>query len=127
MRTLNARQICFKQTVAAPFINSIITKLHACWTIFFKVINFLLTQTMSTDAVQLIKNVQIESVNIYRQFVKMTEHENMLWPLQQNQRELQDSPHEAPTIQKNLPKERQLSRPSCKLNFGRGTTAETLR
>ena len=34
----------------------------------------MLTQTMSTDDVQQIKNVQIESASNYLQFVKMTEH-----------------------------------------------------
>jgi len=36
--------------------------------------NFMLTQTMSIDDVQPIKNVQIESASNYIQFVKMTEH-----------------------------------------------------
>jgi len=34
----------------------------------------MLTQTMSTEDVQPIKNVQIESASIYLQFVKMSEH-----------------------------------------------------
>ena len=34
----------------------------------------MLTQTMSTDDVQPIKNLQIESASNYLQFVKMTEH-----------------------------------------------------
>ena len=34
----------------------------------------MLTQAISTDDVQPIKNVQIESASNYHQFVKMTEH-----------------------------------------------------
>ena len=60
MSTLSARKILFKLTVTALFINSFFSELHLLDNFLNKNPKFMLTQTMSTDDVQPIKNVQIE-------------------------------------------------------------------
>jgi len=84
----------------------------------------MLTQTTSTDDEQPIKNVLIESASNYLQFVKMTEH--AMTPT----REWAGyagitlrSPYHT-TVPAGGKK---LYRPTCKLNYRKGTTAESLR
>jgi len=84
----------------------------------------MLKQTMSTADVQPIKNVQIESASNYLQFVKMTEQ--ALTPTIESAGSAWltlRSPYHT-----TLPAGgKKLYRPTCKLNYRMGTTAESLR
>ena len=84
----------------------------------------MLTQTMSTDDVQPIRNVQISSATNYLQFVKLTEH--ALNPKRESAGSAWltlRSPYHT-----TLPAGgKKLYRPTCKLNYRMGTTAESLR
>jgi len=84
----------------------------------------MLTQTMSTDDLQPIKNVQIESASNYLQIVKMTEH--ALTPTRESAGSAGLTLH-SPYHTTVPAEEKKFYRPTCKLNFRMGTTAESLR
>jgi len=84
----------------------------------------MLTQIMLTDDVQLIENVQFESASNYLQFLIIKEH--ALTPTRESARSAGHNPRSP--YHTRVPAEgEKLYRPTCKLNFRRGSTAESLR